>query len=110
MYEGVCLLRLRGSATGELDPGWSVQGERGRGLCLLRSALSPSPSCNCWWPSPGVQGLARGAEVSPAGFAAQSPRCPAFTPGSGPSLLSAGALGAGTMGSGSLASRGSCIT
>ena len=29
MYKGVCLLRLWGLATGELDPGWFVQGKRG---------------------------------------------------------------------------------
>lgn len=80
---------------GDRLPGrWTLGGpckERGRGLRLLASTLSPSPSWGCWWPSPGVQGLAGVAEVSPTGLAAQSPRCPALISGPGPSLLSAGA-------------------
>ena len=111
MSECVCLLHLQGSATGELDLGWSVQGKRGRELLLLGSTLSPSPSWGCWWPSPGVQGLAGAAEVSPAGLAAQSLHCRALISGPGPSLLSAGAPQGRDHGLlDSLAARSSCIT
>ena len=92
------------------DPGDQSSPSRAAGLLKPRHPASAEPCCepharlspfgvpapspsssSCLWPSLGVQGLAGAAEVSPAGFAAQVPRCPALLLGSGPSLLSAGA-------------------